>query len=225
LPQAGFLAYDARGHGYTTVTYDEKVDQNDLVELAKSVEYDMKLETFSSDLEDVLKLAQKEMGWSSLSNVVLVGHSMGGCVIVDLANRRVLGSGLIGFCPIDAVEGSALEIVKQMHAFFAKRPPGFSSLEVAIKWHLKTGTLRNKESAEISVPSMLTQNTVNPQSGMLFVWRTDLMLTEPYWNDWFKGMSKKFLESPGGKLYLLAGTDRLDKPLMIGQMQGRSYYV
>jgi hypothetical protein len=38
--------------------------------------------------------------------------------------------------------------------------------------------------------------------------------------DWFKGLSGKFLGSRAGKLLLLAGTDRLDKPLMIGQMQG-----
>lgn len=35
------------------------------------------------------------------------------------------------------------------------------------------------------------------------------------------GLSKKFLEAKGGKLLLLAGTDRLDKELMIGQMQGK----
>jgi hypothetical protein len=34
------------------------------------------------------------------------------------------------------------------------------------------------------------------------------------------GLSKKFLAARGGKLLLLAGTDRLDKELMIGQMQG-----
>jgi protein phosphatase methylesterase 1 len=39
-------------------------------------------------------------------------------------------------------------------------------------------------------------------------------------SDWFKGLSNKFLSSRAGKLLLLAGTDRLDKPLMIGQMQG-----
>jgi protein phosphatase methylesterase 1 len=33
-------------------------------------------------------------------------------------------------------------------------------------------------------------------------------------------MSKKFLSGKGAKLLLLAGTDRLDKELMIGQMQG-----
>jgi protein phosphatase methylesterase 1 len=41
--------------------------------------------------------------------------------------------------------------------------------------------------------------------------------------DWFKGLSGKFLGSRAGKLLLLAGTDRLDKPLMIGQMQGCFY--
>ena len=35
------------------------------------------------------------------------------------------------------------------------------------------------------------------------------------------GLSQKFLNARGGKLLLLAGTDRLDKELMIGQMQGR----
>lgn len=35
------------------------------------------------------------------------------------------------------------------------------------------------------------------------------------------GLSKKFLEARGGKLLVLAGTDRLDRELMIGQMQGK----
>lgn len=34
-----------------------------------------------------------------------------------------------------------------------------------------------------------------------------------------------FLEARGGKLLLLAGTDRLDKELMIGQMQGNIIHV
>ena len=38
------------------------------------------------------------------------------------------------------------------------------------------------------------------------------------------GLSKKFLEAKGGKLLLLAGTDRLDKELIIGQMQGSSLF-
>lgn len=37
---------------------------------------------------------------------------------------------------------------------------------------------------------------------------------------WFKGLSKLFLESRVLKLLVLAGTDRLDTDLTIGQMQG-----
>lgn len=37
---------------------------------------------------------------------------------------------------------------------------------------------------------------------------------------WFTGLSDKFLAARAAKLLVLAGTDRLDTPLMIGQMQG-----
>jgi protein phosphatase methylesterase 1 len=39
---------------------------------------------------------------------------------------------------------------------------------------------------------------------------------------WFTGLSKKFLQCRTAKILILAGADRLDKELMIGQMQGTS---
>ena len=53
-----------------------------------------------------------------------------------------------------------------------------------------------------------------------YTWRTDLAATQPFWHGWFNGLSAKFLSARGGKLLLLAGTDRLDTELMVGQMQG-----
>lgn len=38
--------------------------------------------------------------------------------------------------------------------------------------------------------------------------------------EWFHNLSKKFLEAKTAKLLVLAGTDRLNKELTIGQMQG-----
>lgn len=38
---------------------------------------------------------------------------------------------------------------------------------------------------------------------------------------WFSGLSAKFLTVRAARLLILAGTDRLDKTLMIGQMQGK----
>merc|ERR1712168_246950 len=54
-----------------------------------------------------------------------------------------------------------------------------------------------------------------------YVWRIDLAKTEPYWKGWFSGMSQLFLGCAVPKLLLLAGVDRLDKDLTIGQMQGK----
>ena len=39
---------------------------------------------------------------------------------------------------------------------------------------------------------------------------------------WFVGLSQQFLASSVPKLLLLAGVDRLDKELTVGQMQGES---
>jgi len=57
--------------------------------------------------------------------------------------------------------------------------------------------------------------------GIEYTWRTDLFASEKFWREWFTGMSAKFLSSPASRLLILAGTDRLDKDLTIGQMQGK----
>jgi hypothetical protein len=42
---------------------------------------------------------------------------------------------------------------------------------------------------------------------------------------WFDGLSNKFLATRAAKLLILAGTDRLDKPLTIGHIQGTSNHT
>lgn len=84
----------------------------------------------------------------------------------------------------------------------------------------RSRTIRNTLSARVSVPSLLRQENSPENPGQLWRWRTNLAATKPFWENWFVGLSKKFLEAKGGKLLLLAGTDRLDRELMIGQMQG-----
>jgi hypothetical protein len=79
---------------------------------------------------------------------------------------------------------------------------------------LSSGQIRNRASAEISVPDLLVRDNG------VFKWRADLIASENYWSGWFLEMSNKFLQLRGAKLLVLAGNDRLDKLLMIGQMQG-----
>ena len=68
-------------------------------------------------------------------------------------------------------------------------------------------------------PSELAPASDNSRNDK-YVWRVDLSRTECHWRGWFDGLSKEFLSPPVPKLLILAGVDRLDKDLTIGQMQG-----
>eukprot|EP01133_Synstelium_polycarpum_P003419 gene3419-3884_t len=147
--------------------------------------------------------------------IVLVGHSMGGAVVVKASS-----SGLIlnqaALVVVDVVEGTAMSALPSMRLILSKKPSSFASISEAIKW---SGTLRNIESARISIPSQLRLK------GDRYVWITDLEQTEKYWKEWFTGLSKEFLASRAVKLLVLAGSDRLDKELTIAQMQGKFQLV
>ena len=122
----------------------------------------------------------------------------------------------MGFAVLDVVEGSAIEALLHMKTYLASRPSSFASVDQAINWHIRSRTIRDLESAKASVPSLLI-----PKDDR-WVWRTDLARTQRWWEEWFTGMSGLFLRGRAAKALVLAGTDRLDKELMVGQMQGRS---
>ncbi|KAI4290270.1 MAG: hypothetical protein L6R35_000464 [Caloplaca aegaea] len=216
LPNCGVVSVDARGHGETVV----KTPNGEI----KGEPYDLSLDVLSSDLTNTVKLLQARLGWPELPNMVLVGHSLGGPIVTDVAWKGTLGHSVLGYAVLDVVEGSAMDALQKMNSYLATRPKTFPSVASGIDWHTRSRTLRNSTSARISVPSLLyqtpTSGTHLPGRGP-WMWRTDLSVTEHYWENWFTGLSRKFLEAKGGKLLILAGTDRLDKELMIGQMQGK----
>lgn len=204
MPGIGILALEAREHG--SVVWDE----------SGAVNNNLSIDLLGQDMTDMISLTQQKMGWKELPTLVLIGHSLGGAVVTHVANMDLLGNKLLGFAVLDVVEGSAMEALKHMQAYLRTRPKLFDNLDAAIDWHIRSRTLRNAESARASVPSLFVQTS----AGGRWVWRTDLSKTESYWENWFNGMSGKFLSGKGAKLLMLAGTDRLDKELMIGQMQG-----
>lgn len=140
---------------------------------------------------------------------------MGGSVVVNVACKRALKN-IIGVTVLDVVEGSAMDALSSMTKILSSRPKRFDSPEQAIMWSIQSDTVRNVESARLSIPALL-----KPTQDDKYKWITDLIKTQPFWTEWFTGLSDKFLNSGTAKLLILAGTDRLDKPLIIGQMQGR----
>ncbi|KAI9669326.1 MAG: Protein phosphatase methylesterase 1 [Alyxoria varia] len=203
MPLAGVLSIDARGHGDTTPLNGPETS-------------DFSRAAMGQDLVKMIELTKLKLGWSALPNLLLIGHSAGGAVVTEVAKQGVFGSKLVGFAVLDVVEGSALEALKAMNSHLENRPNSFPTVDAAVDWHVRTRTIRNPTSASASVPSIFRKS----QSGD-WVWRTDLPATKEYWEDWFTGMSSNFLAGKAAKLLILAGTDRLDKELMIGQMQGK----
>jgi pimeloyl-ACP methyl ester carboxylesterase len=75
-------------------------------ESSGQVELDLSLETLSRDLVHVIYQTQTRMGWEKLPDIVLVGHSLGGAVITDVAKKGELGPKLLAYAVLDVVEGT-----------------------------------------------------------------------------------------------------------------------
>lgn len=101
--------------------------------------------------------------------------SLGGALAVRVAASNQVPS-LVGVMVIDVVEGTAMASLGHMHAILEKRPRRFRSFKDAIHWALHSGTVRNADAADVSIPSQLQQL----DDGSL-TWRTDLASSAPYW--------------------------------------------
>ena len=210
LPTAGILSLSARGHGSSIIQ----------TATGQEAPADYSLATLTNDALATLLATQSHFSWPKLPPLLLIGHSLGGAIVTDLATTHgsLLAPTLIGYAVLDVVEGSDLEALAHMKTYLAQRPSLFDSPASAIDWHIRTRTLRNADSARVSVPSLLLRA---PAPSSRYTWRTNLGATAPWWESWFSGMSARFLGGRGAKLLVLAGADRLDRELMIGQMQGK----
>lgn len=237
--QCRVVALDQRGHGETKVRNPE----------------DLSAETMARDIGNVVDALYGDLP----PPIMLIGHSMGGAIAVHTTAANLVPS-LLGLCMIDVVEGTAMDALNSMQNFLRSRPKTFNSLETAIEWSVKSGQIRNLDSARVSMVGQVKQceEATSPEGskasveGIIeeeeededenggqsvnkrkkeddtetkkerpYTWRIELSKTEKYWEGWFKGLSNLFLSCSIPKQLLLAGVDRLDKDLTIGQMQGK----
>ncbi|XP_017771496.1 PREDICTED: protein phosphatase methylesterase 1 [Nicrophorus vespilloides] len=135
------LAIDLRGHGKT------KTDK----------EYDLSLEQLS---EDVLQVIQSIYAGAAMPKIILIGHSLGGAVVVEVASKL---ENLAGVCVIDVVEGTALDSLSGMQSILRGRPSGFKSISHAVQWGFRGGSTQNLEAARVSMPGQI----INVNNGLL----------------------------------------------------------
>ena len=126
LPKCGVLSLDARGHGKTMVEQAAAGAEDESAQLT--------LQTLSQDLFDVIQRTREELAWFEAPDLVLIGHSLGGAVVTDLAVSNKLGQTVIGYAVLDVVEGSAIDALQSMQQYLLKRPRDFSTIQSAIEW-------------------------------------------------------------------------------------------
>ncbi|KAL4251327.1 Protein phosphatase methylesterase 1 [Abortiporus biennis] len=210
--ECGVLSLDCRGHGKTVRIKDAVTAEQE----------DLSIDTLTNDLVNLVSTVFPDP--SKAPSLLLIGHSLGGSVCVracpGLQEKKYR---ITGVAVLDVVEEFTLEALPMMHNLLDARPDGFASPEDAVEWHYITHAIRNVESARISIPSIIKPNPTGQSPA--YVWRTPLRATAPYWSSWFTGLSSKFLSARTARLLVLAGTERLDKELMIGQMQGKFQLV
>jgi protein phosphatase methylesterase 1 len=111
---------------------------------------------------------------------MLLTHSMGGSVAVQVAANKTLPS-LAGLVVVDVVEGTAISSLIHMQKILSNRMQHFPSIEKAIEYSVRGGSLRNIDSARVSIPTTLKYD----DSKHCYVYRTRLEETEQYWKGWY----------------------------------------
>ena len=76
------------------------------------------------------------------------------------------------------------------------RPVHFKDLQSVIKYGIQSGQVRDRRSARVSMPKQVKPIVDKPTGITKYVWRTNLMATQPYWVQWLKGLTNAFLELP-----------------------------
>ena len=204
------ISFDFRGHGFNTQSpnndFSEKTLINDTIQVLNHIH-----EKYPEE------------------NLILLGHSMGGSIatktccqiLKEESKYKELYNKMQGLIVIDVVEGTAMDALPFMENIVHNRPDKFNSIQKGVEYMYKSGTIKNIESARISVPPLLKEEKNDKTGKIWYKFKTNLLDSKPFWNEWFIGLTKAFLSCNIPKMLMLAGIERMDKDLTIAQMQGK----
>ena len=201
------ISYDFRGHANNTSEPEDELPMSTLILDTEKV------------LIKINELFPKD-------NIIVLGHSLGGAVAVKTCSHifktefnKDLYDKIQGLIVVDVIEGSAMESLPFMRSIVEKRQNEFNSINEAITY-MASSQIKNLQSCRVSIPPLLKQ-VKNKKGKKVYTWKTDLLATEKYWEDWYKDLSKEFLSIKTPKALILTDTNELDTPLTVGQMQGK----
>ncbi|KAL9936395.1 hypothetical protein V8E36_004463 [Tilletia maclaganii] len=248
---AGVLSFDCRGHGRTTVEPPESATDMSLTTLSSDLVLVLQAMFGPSNKPwPKLLLVGHSMGGSVVTKAVeqlqALSKSGGAVSVIGLAVLDVVEG-----TALDALEGMRGIVKAQPTGFASVQDAVRWHVDTGVLMNLESAR-RSVPSLLVPNPAFVDDGGVSRSGGAAqkddeedeevlqyggdagqnpvgiqhkLKWKADLLATEPFWRGWFEGMSQRFLTSRTARLLLLAGTDRLDKDLMIGQMQGKYQLV
>ena len=126
------VAPDLRGHGKRCVI--NSYVGHTFVENEK----DLSAETLTNDCIELINHILPDTPENARVPIVLIGHSMGGGIAVQIASHPSIKQRIRGLIVIDVVEGSALNSLHVMMNVLQKKPQEFYDYEEAIDWRYNT---------------------------------------------------------------------------------------
>jgi len=229
------IAMDFRGHGETETTDDMNMDANVMAKDVSDV-----LHSHLKDLPSVVILGHS-MGGAIAVHIAVQNliPSLKGLAVIDVVEGTALDAlpSMQSFlrsrppqfksleCAIEwSIRGGQLKNVESAKVSMAGQLKRITITEMPPPEPISTSAIILSEADEDMGKGTCTDTDTHRFKNApkdMYLWRVDLSKTEPHWQGWFKDMSTLFLSCSVPKLLILAGVDRLDKELTIGQMQGK----
>jgi len=202
--EVSVIAPDLRGHGNT---HTDNID--------------LHLDIMSEDIEQIYEhFCTQNRETKITPPVVIIGHSMGGVLAINLATRSKIPK-IKAIITIDCVEDAHKEYEKLQSEISSEKVTLFTSIESAVQWYKAENPNVSSKLAEVSMTPRLKK-----QNNARLVYKMPFEATRNYWQGWFENMSEKFLSVKTYKISFLAGsgndaTRKMTTELTRAHMQGK----